>query len=230
MISEAGLSAKMTEGMAKGVVNIALANPVSETPITGRITPDVRAKGLQTGEYVKKYLGDKGGKAVGFPGPQGSGWAENYMGGFRDATATGNVELLAEMYGEASVPAQLRLVEDALQTYPDLTVIWGGAPTAEAAIGAVADAGRDDVTIIASYENQTMLSAVQKGDVLAFSTEYPVMIGRIGVDLAVRALEKKEYNGTLWISPGIVDTETVGNFDLTQIFAPEGFKPVFSAE
>ena len=152
------------------------------------------------------------------------------MAGFRDATKTGNVKLLAEMFGEASVPAQLRLVEDALQTYPDMNVIWGGAPTAEAAIGAVQDAGRDDVTIIASYENQTMLKAVKEGKVLAFATEYPVIMGRISVDLAVRALEKKDHEKILLVSPGIVSKENVDKFDVSQIFAPEGFQPVFSAE
>jgi len=227
-ISEAGVAAKIGEGMAKNIPNIAVANPILETPITARVTPDFFQKGFQTGEYVKKFLGDKSGAAVGFPGPQGSGWAETYMEGFRESTKTGNVKLLAEMFGEASVPAQLRLVEDALQTYPDMNVIWGGAPTAEAAIGAVQDAGRDDVTIIASYENQTMLKAVTDGKVLAFATEYPVIMGRIGVDLAVRALEKKEHEKILLVAPGIVASDNVATFDTTQTFAPDGWSPVFS--
>lgn len=229
-ISEAGVAAKINEGMGKGIVNVAVANPILDTPITARVTPDFYQKGFQTGEYVKKFLADKEGAAVAFPGPQGSGWAETYMNGFRDSTKTGNVKLLAEMFGEASVPAQLRLVEDALQTYPDLTVIWGGAPTAEAAIGAVADAGRDDVTIISSYENQTMLKSVKDGSVLAFATEYPVIMGRIGVDLAVRALEKKPHEKILLVAPGLVTKENVESFDETQIFAPEGTTPEFSVK
>jgi protein TorT len=229
-ISEAGLAAKIGEGMAKGIVNIAVANPILETPITARITPDFYQKGFQTGEYVKKHLGDKQGAAVAFPGPQGSGWAETYMNGFRDSTKTGNIKLLGEMFGEASVPAQLRLVEDALQTYPDVNVIWGGAPTAEAAIGAVADAGRNDVTIMSSYENQTMLKAVKDGSVLGFATEYPVIMGRIGVDLAVRALEKKDYEKVLLVAPGIVSKDNVDKIDTTQIFAPDGTKPEFSVK
>ncbi|MFB2551856.1 TMAO reductase system periplasmic protein TorT [Ensifer soli] len=229
-ISEAGVAAKITEGMGKGIVNIAVANPVLETPITARITPDFFQKGFQTGEYVKTYLGDKQGAAVGFPGPQGSGWAETYMSGFAESLKTGNIKLLAEQYGEASVPAQLRLVEDALQTYPDMNVIWGGAPTAEAAIGAVQDAGRDDVTIIASYENQTMLKSVSEGKVLAFATEYPVIMGRISVDLAVRALEKKPHEKILLVAPGIVTKDNIATFDTTQIFAPEGTSPEFSVK
>ncbi|MCB1470588.1 MAG: substrate-binding domain-containing protein, partial [Rhizobiaceae bacterium] len=58
-ISEAGVAAKIGEGMAKGVVNIAVANPILETPITARITPDFYQKGFQTGEYIKNFLGDK---------------------------------------------------------------------------------------------------------------------------------------------------------------------------
>lgn len=229
-ISEAGVAAKINEGMSEDVVNIAVANPILDTPITARITPDFYQKGMQTGNYLKEHLGETGGKAVAFPGPQGSGWAETYMEGFRDSVSEGNIELLAEQFGEASVPAQLRLVEDSLQTYPDLTVIWGGAPAAEAAVGASADAGRDDVTIMSSYENQTMLRLVQSGDVLGFAAEYPVIMGRISVDLAVRALEGQEHEKVLLVAPGIVTTDNIGDFDLTQIFAPEGFQPVFSVE
>ncbi len=229
-ISEAGVAAKIGEGMGKGIVNVAVANPILETPITARVTPDFYQKGFQTGEYVKKYLGDKQGSAVAFPGPQGSGWAETYMSGFRDSTKTGNVTLQAEMFGEASVPAQLQLVEDALQTYPDINVIWGGAPTAEAAIGAVADAGLDGITIMSSYENQTMLKAVKDGQVLGFATEYPVIMGRIGVDLAVRALENKPLEKVLLVAPGIVTGENVEKIDTTQIFAPDGYRPEFSVQ
>ncbi|WP_138470629.1 TMAO reductase system periplasmic protein TorT [Poseidonocella sp. HB161398] len=229
-ISEAGVAAKIGEGMEKGIVNIAVANPILDTPITARITPDFYQKGFQTGEFAKEYLDGESAVSVGFPGPQGSGWAETYMSGYRDSVKDSNIDLVAEMYGEASVPAQLRLVEDALQTYPDLKVIWGGAPTAEAAIGAVADAGLDDALIVASYENQQMLRFVKDGDVKAFATEYPVMMGRISVDLAVRALEGKEYEQILLVTPGMVTADNIDSFDTTQIFAPEGFQPVFSVD
>ncbi|MES0002465.1 TMAO reductase system periplasmic protein TorT [Mesorhizobium sp. M0051] len=229
-ISEAGLAAKLKEGDAKGLVQIAVANPILETPITARITPDTYQKGFQEGEYLKKYLGDKKTTAIGLPGPQGSGWAESYMAGFRDSTKTGNIKLAAELYGEPGVPQSLRLVEDALQTYPDLNVIWGGAAAAEAAVSAVADAGRDDVVIMSSYENQTMLKLVKEGKVLGFAAEYPVMMGRISVDLAVRALEKKDYEKVLLVAPGIVTKDNVDKIDPTQIFAPDGWKPEFSVQ
>lgn len=229
-ISEAGLAAKLKEGNAKGLVQVAVANPILETPITARITPDTYMKGYQEGEYLKAHLGSKTGVAAGFPGPQGSGWAENYMAGFRDSVKTGNIKLVAELYGEPGVPQSLRLVEDALQTYADLNVIWGGAAAAEAAVSAVADAGRRDVTIMSSYENQTMLKLVKAGKVLGFAAEYPVIMGRVSVDLAVRALEKQPHETVLLVAPGIVTKENVNSIDATQIFAPEGWKPEFAVK
>jgi len=229
-ISEAGFAAKLKEADAKGFVVVAVGNPILEAPITARVTPDFYQMGKETGEFLKKHLGDKNGVAAGFPGPQGSGWAETYMSGFRDSTKTGNIKLAAEIYGEPGVPQSLQLVEDALQTYPDLNVIWGGAPAAEAAVSAVASAGRDDVSIVSSYENQTMLKLVQAGKVLAFATDYPVMTGRLSVDLAVRALEKQPHEKVILTAPGIVSTDSVAKFDLTQIFAPEGWKPEFNVK
>lgn len=229
-ISEAGLAAKLREGTEKGIVQVAVANPILETPITARITPDTYQKGFQEGVYLKDYLGEKSGVAVGFPGPQGSGWAESYMAGFRDATAEGNIQLVAEQYGEPGVPESLRLVEDALQTYPEMNIIWGGAAAAEAAVSAVADAGRDDIIIMSSYENQTMMRLVESGKVLGFAAEYPVMMGRISVDLAIRALEGQDHESVLLVAPGIVTSDNIKDIDPTEIFAPDGFKPVFSVE
>ena len=68
-----------------------------------------------------------------------------------------------------------------------MNVIWGCAPAAEAAIGAVAQAGTKDMLIMSSYENQAMLDALNQGDILGFATQYPVLQGRIAIDTAVRA-------------------------------------------
>ena len=40
---------------------------------------------------------------------------------------------------------------------------------------------------MSSYENQAMLDALNKGEILGFATQYPVLQGRIAIDTAVRA-------------------------------------------
>ena len=85
-----------------------------------------------------------------------------------------------------------------------MNVIWGSAPTAEAAVGAVAQAGKKDMMIMSSYENQAMLDALNKGEILGFATQYPVLEGRIAIDMAVRALEKKPYVKACQADPDMI--------------------------
>lgn len=237
-ITEAGIAGRLQAGMDQGIPIIAVANPIYESPITALITTDHRAKGYSSGSYLVEALGEEGGKVVAFPGPQNSGWAETYLEGFVDAIEGSNVEMLEAKFGEAGVAEQLVLIEDALQTYPEMTAIWGGAPTAEAALGAIAEAGRDDIKVVSSWEDQVMPTRVQEGKVIAFATEYPVILARIGVDLAVRALENQpleflEQNPdvrVLRITPGLVSADNIGDFDLSQIYAPENWQPVFDTQ
>ena len=141
---------------------------------------------------VKSLKPDEKANVVTFPGPAGSGWAESFNDGFKSAaTKSPAVKILGEKFGDSGVAVQLQLIQDALQAYPNMNVIWGTAPTAEAAIGAVAEAGRSDIKIISSYENQAMLDALKRGDIMAFATQYPVAEGAISIDQAVRLIEKK---------------------------------------
>ncbi len=229
-ISEAGLAEKIAETAKTGVVQVGFVNPIKSAPVNSKIFVDYATKGLQTGKFLVERLGEEGGGAVALPGPQGSGWAESYMSGFEEGVAGSNVVILERKFGPAGVAESLGLVEDALQTHPDLKAIWGGAPAAEAAIGAVEEAGYDDVTIVASYENQTMVDSLKSGKVTAFATEFPVMQGRIAVSLAVSILEGKEVPGYLGVIPQMVTQDNVDQMDLTTILAPAGFRPEFSVD
>ena len=229
-ISEAGLADKIAATAETDVVQIGFVNPIQSAPVDSKIFVDYATKGLQTGKFLVEHLGEEGGGAVALPGPQGSGWAESYMSGFEEGVADSSVEILERKFGPAGVAESLGLVEDALQTHPDLKAIWGGAPAAEAAVGAVEEAGYDDVTIVASYENQTMVDSLKNGSVSAFATEFPVMQGRIAVSLAVAVLQGEEVPQHLGVIPQMVTTDNVDDIDITTVLAPVGFRPEFSVD
>jgi protein TorT len=226
-ISEAGFAGKLAEASKKGLIVIGVANPIEKAPVTAKITVSHFAKGKMSGDLLVQHLGIAGGEVVAFPGPQGSGWAESYLTGFEAALKGSKVKLMAAKFGEANVPDQLNLVTDALQAYPDMNAIWGGAPTVEAALGAVAEDGRT-VSIVSSWENQAMLDAVTSGKILGFAAEYPVIMARISVDLGVQALEKSLPGQELDVVPGLITKANLDKTDLTQIFAAKGFRPVFN--
>lgn len=228
-ISEAGLAKKFAEAKADNKPVIAVLNPIDKAYTSGKVFADNVIMGRQTGDYLAKYLGGKPANAVAFPGPAGSGWAEQFDTGFKEAVAANsNIKLLDEKFGDTGVSVQLRLVENALQAFPNMNVIWGTAITAEAAIGAVTEAGRSNTLIISSYENQAMLDALRSRKILGFATQFPVLQGRIAVDMAVRALEAKPVMAFAMPRPVMVAADNLDSIDLASIFAPKGFEAVYS--
>lgn len=231
-ISEAGLALKFEEGIAAGKPVISTVNPVADAKTTAKMFVEFDTMGEQTGTYLIEALDGEEAKVVAFPGPAGSGWAESFVEGFKKAIdGQENVELLDEKFGDSGVSAQLQLIQDALQTYPEMNVIWGTAPTAEAGMAAVAEVGRiGEVMIMSSYENQAMRDALDRGDIMGFATQYPVLEGRVAIDMAVRALEGEELPTFIKPIPDMVAEGTVADVDMNQVLAPASWSPEYSVE
>lgn len=231
-ISGAGLSKKFEEARAKGVPVVGVTNPLPPNALPAASYVDFVAMGEVTGEglLAQTKPGDKL-NIVTFPGPAGSGWAESFNEGFKKAIAKNpSAKILAEKFGDSGVAVQLQLIQDALQAYPGMNVIWGTAPTAEAAIGAVAEAGRSDLKIVSSYENQAMLDALNRGDILAFATQYPVGEGAISVDQAVRLIERKPVMSLVQPVAAVIDKTTVSKLQMDLVLAPGSWTPVYSVK
>jgi len=230
-ISEAGLDKKFAEGIKAGKTIISTVNPVAKSTVTSKMTVDFDTMGEQTGTYLLDYLKGKNAKVATFPGPAGSGWAEDFLKGFKkSAEGKSSITMLGDKFGDSGVAVQSGLIQNALQAYPDMDVIWGCAPAAEAAIGAVAQAGRKGVLIMSSYENQAMLDSLKKSEILGFATQYPVLQGRIAIDTAVRVLEKKEYVKSAKAIPDMIAQSNLAKIDMSLVLAPADFNAVYSVK
>lgn len=231
-ISEAGLALKFEEGIAAGKPVITTVNPVPEAKVTAKMFVEFDTMGEQTGKYLVESLDGAEANVVNFPGPAGSGWAESFNEGFKRAIeGVSNVTLLDEKFGNSGVSVQMQLIQDALQAYPEMNVIWGTAPTAEAAMAAVAEVGRiGEIQIMSSYENQAMLDALNRGDILGFATQYPVLEGRVAIDMAVRALEGEPVMEFVKPIPDMIAEGTVDKINMSQVLAPADWTPEYSVE
>ena len=230
-ISEAGLTRKLREAEQAGKPVISTVNPLPKAPATSRMFVDFTLMGKQTGTFLVDSVKGQKANVVNFPGPAGSGWAEQFNDGFKDAIASAStVKLEGVKFGDSGVAVQLGLIQNALQAYPDMNVIWGCAPAAEAAIGAVQQAGKPNVKIISSYENQAMLDALNKGQIMAFATQYPVLEGRVAIDTAVRILEKKPYIKYLQPIPSMIDKADLDKINMSLVLAPADFNADYSVK
>ena len=156
-----------------------VANPLPPNALPA-IYVDFVAMGAVTSEgLLAQAKPDDKLNIVTFPGQPAQAGRNHSTRASRKRLRKTRTPRLREKFGDSGVAVQLQLIQDALQAYPGMNVIWGTAPTAEAAIGAVAEAGRTDMKIMSSYENQAMLDALNRGDVLAFATQYPVGEGAV---------------------------------------------------
>jgi protein TorT len=73
-----------------------------------------------------------------------------------------------------------------------------------------------------------MLDALNRGDILGFATQYPVLEGRVAIDMAVRALQGAELMTFAKPIPDMIATATVDKIDMTQVLAPADWTPVYS--
>ncbi len=232
VISEEGLNRKIEEGRDKGIIQVSVGNPVYHGPVHGKVFADQELMGYISGKAMVDYYSSRDAvRAVAFPGPQGSGWAESFDQGFQKAIEGSNIDLLESKYGDTGKSVQMKLVEDSLQAYDEIDLLWGVAVMAEVAPGAIEEAGlADRIKVMATYANQGMLDAVTKGDVLGAVTQSPVTEGRIGVDLAVRILEGKEFMKEVHPVPVPITQENIKSLDLTRAFAPRDYQPVYSVD
>jgi periplasmic protein TorT len=112
-----------------------------------------------------------------------------------------------------------------------MNLIWGTAPTVEAAIGAVADANRSDIHIMAEYGTREMLDLLRKKKILGFVSDYTVVQARMAVDLAAMVLEGKTPDATAFdVEPTLIADPGVSLDNVLQHFAPEDWQPVFTSK
>lgn len=231
-ISTVGVAKQVLAAKAKGIPVIAVTNSFISPDLTAGVFVDLKSMASASADaLLASVKTGETANVVTFPGPAGSGWAETMNKDFETVVAKNpNVKTLSSKFGDTGVAVQLQLVQDALQAYPSINYIWGTAPTAEAAIGALAEAGRNDVKIISTYENQAMLDALKRGDITAFTTQYPVIEGRVAIDEAVRILDKKPFIRLVQPIAGVIDKGTMGKIDMSTVLAPASWSPVYSVK
>ncbi len=230
-ISEAGLAREFAKGMKSGKPIISTVNPVFKAPVTSKMDVDFTQMGVQTGKFLVQHLNGQEAKIGAFPGPAGSGWAEQFLAGFKEAiNGHKNITLETAKFGDSGVAIQLRLIQNALQAYPDMNVIWGCAPAAEAAIGAIAEAGRPHIQILSAYENQAMLDDMKKNEILGFATQYAVLEGRVAIDTAVRVLEHKPYMKYIQSIPDPISNDNLDKINMSLVLAPPGFQATYQVK
>ncbi|MEM9343377.1 MAG: TMAO reductase system periplasmic protein TorT [Pseudomonadota bacterium] len=231
-ISFDGLNNVVSEIRGQGIPVIDVINGMSSPELSAKSLVSFGEMGAKAGEFLASAHPDGDAVQVAwFPGPAGAGWVEAGNTGFLGATEGAAIEVVDTFYGDTGKEAQSNLVEDALETYPDLQYIVGTAVTAEAAVPILRARGlTDQVKVVSYYFTPGVDQGISRGQILAAPTDSTVIQGRIAIDQAVRILEGEEYFQHVGPALYVVTTDNHGEFDPSSTLAPAGFSPVFRVE
>jgi periplasmic protein TorT len=231
-VSKSGLNGMIDELAKKKIPVLDLGNGVTSDKIAAAALAQYYYAGATAGKYLAETFPAGSGKKkmVWLAGPAGSQWVEDAVRGMKEAIAGSDVDLVKVIYGDTGKAAQMKLLEDALQTYPDLTIIGGVAPAIEGAMEIVKEKNIRDKKLIAFYSTPPIEQAVRDGIVMATVNDNNLVGSRISVDQAIRLLEGKLEVKVASRKFSIVDGKNVNTYDRATLLAPNDFKPVFKVD
>ena len=228
-VSFAGLTATV-ERIAASVPVIAAVNDIADAGITAKVGVSWTEMGAEAGRIIaaRHPKGAPEVKVAWFPGPEKAGWVGFVEEGFRAAIADSSAEVAVTKYGDTGREIQVRLVEEALDEVPDLNYIAGSAPAAEAAVSVLRARGlQGQVEVVSDYMTHAVYRGVLRDRIVAAPTDFPVLQGRLAVEMAVRAIEGRLQVKHAGPAIRIFDRSTMAGDLLDQTLAPASFVPVF---
>jgi len=236
IISPAAVNKKIKEGIAKGIRNVSIINPGTgkESPFDAMVNNDIIKMARVATDVVIEHFRDKAKvRAVLLPGPPGAGWTESMANEFSrrvEEKAKGKFEILDVKYGDTGKSVQMKLVEDVLQSYEDVDLLWGNTPMCEVAARIVASLELTEKTkIMATYESEDLIPLIASGQVLGMVSEFNNMIARVGLDVVVRLLENKPHGYGRLLQPYMygITKKNVESINWELAFSPKDYKPVY---
>ncbi|MBM7062299.1 TMAO reductase system periplasmic protein TorT [Pseudomonas sp. UL073] len=222
-ISADGLCADIDQLRRRGVAVIDLINRTDCAGVRAHSRGDFAQMVKAAFAYIREDSGERPIRVGWLPGPEDAGWVLDGERGLAEALVGSQVTLVAGGHGAADRATQARLVRELLAQAPDLDYLLANAEAADFAAQLLhGDGGKGGPQVVAVYANDRVLESIIAGRILAAPTDSPVLQARVAIDLAVRALERRDLPRL--VSPPIqmLDRHSVAGFDRTRLIQPDG--------
>jgi len=223
-----GTVGAVAQAIAAGIPVINCNVLTDSDKVVTRIRSDDSVIGQMQADYMGQALKGNG-KVAMLRGAPGTSWAENRGNAFKKALAERfpNITVVGEQYSQSTPADGLKLMEDFLQTFPQLDGVYNGADTvAIGAAQAVLAAGKKGKIVITTADYQLDTEKfIREGVINATVVQQPGIIGRWGMRAAINTLEKREVPKVMWTPLLQVTSANADKIDMSTVRAPVGWKP-----
>lgn len=186
-----------TGGFGKPIPVIGVVNDLNAPTVSGKVMVSFTDMGRKAGEYVLDHACKQGKEVIHIaflPGPINSGWAPESLYGFVQAIRPypKGIQLIEPAWGTPTPEVQKQALMEILSTRNQVDYIIGNAVAAAEAVKLVQSMGREeDIQIVSTYYNPTIIPLLNSGKIAAAPSDQPQMIGRISVGMAAAILKGK---------------------------------------
>ena len=121
---------------------------------------------------------------------------------------------------------QRTLVQEVIESHPDVDYVVGNVLMAEAAISTLRNRNLEqDIQIVSTYFTPAVYRGIRRRRILAAPTDAPVVQGRVSINQAVRILEGRAYTKHAGPEIRMVDQDNWKSIAISDSLAPPGKKP-----
>lgn len=222
-----GVVPVVDEAKNKGIPIVAGGSIPANKNMDSVILADHTGMGKFQGEFMGKQLNGQG-KVLVMAGPAGTNWAIDRSNGFKNAIkAFPGIQIAGEQWTPTGRANGLKLMEDWLQTFPDVAGVY--TPVDDMGAGAVdaLKAANKAGKVIVTSSNLSPIGEqyLREGVLQAEAVQEIVLQGRMAVRQAVKAANKQPVDAQVLTPVLLITKENVDTQDYSDIQAPKDFKP-----
>ncbi len=202
---------------------IAIGKNLASQGIFASSSPSYSDVGRQLSSYMNELHNlTPLSQSVLLPGEQSAQYVKAFVNTFT-ATLDPQKYQLNDTIFTTSYPQIKSHLTDYLNAHLDTTTIIGSALVAQAAVEVLDEMSLTGDIQIISYEfSAQVYRDIKRGNIRASITNLPVTQGFLAIDMAL----KNQSHSPLHVSPKtlLVDGDNINRFDISQIFAPYGYR------
>jgi ABC-type sugar transport system substrate-binding protein len=223
-----GTISGVENAVAHGIPVINCNVMTDSSKVISRVRSDDQVIGRMQAEYMAKALHGKG-SIVMLRGPAGTSWAQIRGDSFRKhlGEIAPGIKILGEQYSQSTPQDGMNLMEDFMQTFPQIDGVYNGADmTGIGAAQAVLAAGKAGKVVITATDFQPDSEKFMRDGVMTANVvQQSVLIGRWCIRATVNYLEKRTVPKELWTPLLLITKDSLDAIDFRGVRAPAGWKP-----
>lgn len=194
------------------VVNV--TDRIESGQIVSFVGADDFSLGLETGRYLLKTMGGKGNVVI-IEGVKAALSSTNRVRGFRKALEEfPNVKVLASQPGNNQRLQALQVMENLLQSYPQIDGVFGTNDAMATGIVEALGAANRKAFVVGINGTKEAIDAVKAGKMLATGDYGAFLQGCYGVMTAIRQVRKMPVQESIVFPATVISKDNIQNFDV----------------